>query len=233
MRAVYDLSRYPTNFNFVEFLVAATTRGATHIVFDDTKGYRPKFSKEETAKRLESILLPACALAGAGYSFGRGSGGDIDPGYHIAAPIKAFRDVGRLAKLKTVLPPAGERYTVTIRNSKRYKERNSDEESWRRFASEIGALVIEDFDTKPIHLHERMALYAGAEMNFVGANGPVALLMFSDYPFMAFYKNANPDYQKEHGFPVGSPSLPWTNERQKFFWGPDDYESIRKRWEER
>ena len=225
MHAVYDLSRYPANFNFLESLVAAATLGSKHIIFDDTRGYRAKFSKSETLRRVESILVPACALAGCTHSFGSGSG--RDPGYHISTVLKVYREQGRLEKLRSVLPAKQEKYTVTLRKSKRYPERNSDEQSWRRFASEVGAIVIDDYDAKPIHLHERMALYAGAEMNYLVANGPIGLLMFSDYPYTAFMKNVNPAYHKEHGWQVGT-QLPWANERQRFVWADDGYENIRR-----
>jgi hypothetical protein len=225
MQAFYDLSRYPANFNFVEFLVAASTLGADHIVLDDSQGYKAKFPKVETGHRVASILEPACALAGCTHEFGRKKG--IDPGYHISAVLRVFKEKGELKKLKTVLPPKTEKYTVTIRNSSRYKERNSNAEAWRKFASEIGALVIEDYADKSIHLHERMALYAGAEMNYLVANGPIGLLMFSDYPYTAFMKNVNPAYHQEHGWPVGT-QLPWANGKQLFVWANDDYENIRR-----
>lgn len=225
MQAVYDLSRYPANFNFVEFLVAAATLGANHVVFDDRNGYRAKFKKWETEERVRSILEPACALAGMSFSWNDAEDDAIDPGYHISAVIRAHEAKGRLEKLQSVLPPAKARYTVTIRNSLRYRERNSDVEAWSRFARDIGALVIEDYADKKIHLHDRMALYAGSEMNYLVANGPIGLLMFSDYPYTAFMKNVNPAYHKEHNWPVGA-QLPWANERQRFIWEADDYANL-------
>lgn len=220
MNAVYDLSRCPVNFNFLEFLIASKTLGAKRILLDDSRGYKAKYSKEETKRRMESIVFPACELADMDCEFGSGSG--MDPGYHTSAVIKAFRKCGRIAKLRSVLPVGTERFTVTLRNSKRYPERNSDQASWRKFASEIGAWVIEDFDDKPIHLHERMALYMGAEMNYMVANGPINLCFFSDAPLTAFMKNVNLAYHAEHGFPKDS-QLPWFTERQKVVWTGDSY----------
>ena len=224
MRSVYDLSKYPCNFNFFEFLVASTTAGCTHVVFDDSKGYKAKFPKEETLRRVESILIPACKLAGVTHEFGAGTG--YDPGYHIGVVLKAYREFGGIKKLRSPLPPKDIKYTVTLRNSKRYKERNSHRESWLRFAEEIGALVIEDHDDKPIDLLERMAIYSGAEMNYMVANGPVMLCFLSDAPVTAFMKNVNEAYHREHGFPVGS-QLPWFTKRQKAVWSGDSYEELR------
>lgn len=223
MQAVYDLSKYPCNFNFFEFLVASTTAGCNHVVFDDSKGYKSKFPKAETIRRVESILMPACELAGVTHEFGYGTG--YDPGYHISVVLEAYKKNGRIEKLKSPLPPKDVRYTVTLRNSKRYKERNSDRDSWLRFALEIGAVVIEDHDDEPIDLLERMSLYCGAEMNYMVANGPVMLCFLSEAPVTAFMKNVNEAYHREHKFPVGS-QLPWFNERQKAVWSGDSYEEL-------
>lgn len=226
MQAVYDLSRYPANFNFFEFLVAATTLGAKHIVFDDTSGYLPKYSRKDLGERVKSILEPACALAGCTFSYGRGKG--LDPGYHIDVVVKAFHETGGIKRLVSVNPPAKVDYTVTLRNSKRYPERNSSDD-WRRFADEIGAVVIEDYGDKPIHMHDRMALYCGAKMNFTVANGPMYLCMFSEAPYMAFMKNVNPVYHTEHEFPVGS-QLPWAVKNQTCVWSGDSYDEIKSAW---
>jgi len=220
MRACYDLSRYPCNFNFLEFLVAATTLGATHIALNDAV-IKGKFPKGETDRRIRTILEPACALAGCTFDYGSGG---IDPDYHISAVLKVYRETGWIKKLRTVKPAVVNDYTVTIRNMERYPQRNSGKD-WRRFAEEIGAVVIEDYGDKPIDLHDRMALYAGSRMNYCVANGPVELLMFSDYPFTSFMKNVDRDYHARHGFHVGT-QLPWNGKNQRFIWGDDSYERL-------
>jgi hypothetical protein len=225
MRAVYSLDQYPANFNFLEWLVAAKTLGATSVVFDQSNGYKPKFTKEDTAKRMDSILEPSVALAGLEYEYGSGPG--LDPGYHISNVLRVYRKVGRLEKLKSVKPPVKCKYTVTLREYGRYKERNSSPD-WRRFAEEVGAVLIEDYSKKPIHLHDRMALYAGAGMNFMVGNGPGSLLMYSDYPYIIFNGKVNRQYHKEHGW-LDEP-LPWANENQRVIWEVDTYENIRKVW---
>lgn len=223
MRAVYNLAERPCNFNFFEFLVASTTAGCNHVVFDDSRGYKPKYKKDETQRRIESILIPGCELAGVTYEFGEGRG--YDPGHHISAVIKAYRKFGRIERLKSALPKGDVKYTVTLRNSTRYPERNSDRKSWLRFAGEIGAVVIEDFGDQPIDLIERMALYMGAEMNYMVANGPGILCFLSEAPFTSIMKNVNLAYHSEHGFPKGS-QLPWFTDRQKVVWSGDSYEEL-------
>ena len=223
MEAVYNLSRYPANFNFVEFLVAARTLGATHINFDDREGVRPKFPLAQTIQRLNSIVFPACKFAGCTYGAG---GGGIDPGYHISAVMKVWKETGRIEKL-TPPPPTKCQYTVTLRDYERYKQRNSNREAWICFAEQIGAVVIDDWSRKPITLEERFSLYAGAEMNFMVSTGPAALCMFSDVPYCIWFKAPDKDYHAQHGFPVGS-QLPWANDRQVCLWEDDSLENLAK-----
>jgi len=223
LNAVYDLSRYPANFNFLEFLVAATTRGATHIAFNEENGVRPKFSLIQTMERLESIVFPSCKFAGCTY--GAGSEG-IDPGYHISAVMKAWKDTGRIRKL-TPPEPIPCKYTVTLRDYDRFPQRNSNREVWLEFAREIGAVVIDDWYRKKITIEKRFALYAGADMNFMVATGPSALCMFSEVPYCIWLKAPNKAYHQEHGFPVGS-QLPWANDRQVCLWEEDSRENLRK-----
>lgn len=225
MNAIYDLSRYPANFNFVEFLVAAATRGADHIVFDRTNGLVKKYPDVQAEVRIQSILEPACALAGCSFEHGTKKQG-IDTGYHISAVLKAFDEFGKIKKLTTVLPPKEVRYTVTLRNMIRCKERNSNKEEWLRFAKQIGAHVIEDWFDKPIHLHERMAYYAGAKMNYFVANGPGILCECSDYPYTVFLKGISKNYHEQCGW--YKRDLPFAASNQHVLWGEDTYDNMIK-----
>lgn len=226
MEAVYDLFLSPANFNFTEFLVAAKTYGATGIVLDDTGGYMDKFNPDVTYERMESIVEPSCALAGLPFRYGPRESGQIDCGYHISAPLKAFNTCGKLEKLNTVKPAGTARYTVTIRNYGRRSRRNSDRHAWLRFADRIKAFVIEDWYDNPIHLHDRMALYAGAEMNFGTCGGPMSLCYFSDYPYTILMKNLDIGYMKSHGISCTG-DFQWANKNQNCVWSSDDsYENI-------
>lgn len=222
MKAHYGLGHYRANFNFLEFLVASASQGANHVVFSTDKP-RPYYSPEETERRVKSILEPACALAGCTFSHGNEPG--INPGYHISAVINAHKN-GRIRKLKTVLPPKSEKYTVTLRNTSENANRNSNEDDWREFAQEIGAFVIEDWSDKPIHLHERMAYYAGAKMNYFVANGPMMLCLLSDYPYTAFMDGVNEKYHQRNGF--WRIQLPWANKNQKAVWNGASPKNMRR-----
>lgn len=225
MQAVYRFDRYPASFNFLEFLVAAKTYGATEIVLDVSHGHTLKYTLKETEQRVKSIVEPCCALAGLPFVYGKTAPGMIDCGYHFAVPVKAWKDCGWLAKLKSVKPSKVVQYTVTLRNSTRQPRRNSNTTAWRRFAEEIGAKVFEDWSDEPIHLHDRMAYYAGAEMNFFSNGGMSALGIFSDYPYTILMNKAYNPYLDANGWKRGD-QIPWALPNQTTVWEEDTYENL-------
>ena len=204
--------------------------GATEIVFDKSNPNCGKWPKDTVLRRFESILWPGPALLGLKRSIGT-VGAQLAP-YHQSDLVRLARSGVQFPRLKSVLPPGKARYTVTLRKTQRIASRNSNEDDWRIFAEEIGALVIPDYDDEPIHLHERMALYAGAEMNFFVTNGPALLCELSDYPSMAF------DNQKSTLAHIGVPfgeKYPFMRENQFLIYEPDDLPVIRrhfKAWRE-
>jgi hypothetical protein len=213
VKANYNLRECPASFNFIEFLVTATTYGVDHIVFDITQG-STKFKGQELEERIHSILIPACKLAGCSYEFGPFTGETF--GYHISSVLKAYKEKGFIKKL--VSPVKGsDRFTVTLRNYERHPEKNTNDE-WREFGKRIGARIIEDYYDVPISLEERFSLYAGAEMNYFGQNGPAILCLLSDYPYTAYLpvKGKWESYHRVHGW--YKEQLPWANENQKVIW---------------
>ena len=185
MRALYDLGKMIASFNFFEWLLLAQAAGAKKIVVNVSSPKTNKWEKETVRRRARSIILPGPALAGLPVEIGEEGVQPVSlPA--SAALVSHWKRGGKFRRLETVKPAGNERYTVTLRNTQRANGRNSDEDAWRVFADEIGARVIEDYDVVPIHLHQRMALYAGAEMNFFVSNGPAILCSFTEYPCMIF-----------------------------------------------
>jgi hypothetical protein len=223
VKALYPLSRFIAGFDFFPWLVMQKAAGATEIVFDTRRPRTHKWPLETVMRRFESILWPGPALLGLPCSIGT-EGAQLAP-YHQSDLIRLVRAGLQVPRLRSVLPPGKERYTVTLRRTERGASRNSREPDWRAFADEIGARVIEDYDVEPIHLHQRMALYAGAEMNFFVTNGPVMLCFLSEYPAMGF------DVQNSHmvkiGVPFGEP-YPWLLPQQRQIYEPDTLEVIRR-----
>jgi hypothetical protein len=219
MRALYDLSRYLTSFNFYEWLVQAEADGATSVLFDVRRIRQDKWPAHIAHERFLSICKPGPALIGLPYEIGT-----IDPvgardfGAPGGARLVKFCKSGRTFKrLRTVKPAGSERYTVTLRRTQRAPGRNSNEAVWRDFARGIGARVIPDYEDEPIHMHDRMALYAGAEMNFFCSNGPGILCSLSEYPCMMFNTHHARESLIGDGMKEGE-QYPWMLANQRAIW---------------
>jgi len=221
MRALYDLGSYLTSFNVCEWIAQAEAAGATVVVFDIRRMRGNKWPHDISMRRFRSICEPMPALIGLPHE--TFDAGDAPTNAHdIATPggkplVDFWRSGRRFKRFRSVLPPGKERYTVTLRKTQRSPLRDSDEAVWRTFAGEIGARVIPDYDVEPIHLHERMALYAGAEMNFFVSNGPGILCSMSEYPCMMFNTHHAAGSLKSDGIGYGE-QYPWMLENQRAIW---------------
>jgi hypothetical protein len=167
--------------------------GATTIVFDTTAARSNKFPMTVTMERFHSICEPGPALIGLPYeTFNADTSPQRNaarlPGYITGGKplVDRWKAGQKFKRLKTVKPPGTERYTITLRNTARDPIRNADRAMWHEFSKEIGARLIPDYSEQPIHLHERVALYAGAEMNIFISNGPGVLCSMTEYPCMMF-----------------------------------------------
>lgn len=232
MRALYDCARYLTSFNCAEWLVQVEALGATKIVFDARMIRADKWPHPYNVRRFESICEPMPALIGLPHETWR-NGVNVDlkakdivkPG---GGPLVAFwKAGGRFKRLRTVKTPGTERYTVTLRKTQRSPLRDSDESVWREFAMEIGALLIPDYDVKPIHLHDRMALYAGAEMNFFVSNGPGILCSLTEYPMLLFNTHHARESLIGDGMKEGE-QYPWMLANQRAIWEQATPQNLRE-----
>lgn len=226
--ASYRLRNMIAGFDFFPWLIMQKVAGAEAVAFDLSSPKTVKFTPEEIRRRYESILKPGPALLGMESMESRSGAFYIAGGQQEL--VDHCRKVGpNIPRLRSVLPPGNERYTVTLRTTRRWPGRNSREDAWRTFASEIGARIIPDYDVEPIGLHERMALYAGAEMNFFVTNGPVMLCFLSEYPAIGF------DVQNSPMIPLGIPmgeSYPFLLPQHKQVYEPDTLENIRKHFDQ-
>jgi hypothetical protein len=229
MIAAYDLRHFSASFEFFYWLVLVKALGATRIFIDASRPKTSKMSINEIKARIYNTLIPGCALAGLSgkikYKFPvRG-----DMTHSITDFRKWFMSGGKFERLQSVKEPADCRYTVTIRNHTIATNRNSNETAWRQFAEEIGAVVIEDYYVKPIDLHDRMALYAGAKMNFGVCNGPVALLSLTPYPMKMFVPTQSArNSQVKAGNELEAERFPWMLPSQRLIWREDTIENLRE-----
>lgn len=201
----------------------AKALGATEIVIDPTDARSDKWPRDAVMRRLESILLPGAEFAGLPSRLG--TDGDVLDHPDISRLIAFVRGGGKIERLRSVLPPGESKYTVTLRKTSRAPERNSNEGDWRNFANSIGARVIEDYDTHPIGIQERMALYAGAEMNFFVVSGPSHLCSLAGLPCMIFAATESEAHFRKRGIERGQ-NWPWAVDGQYLIWEPDNLASL-------
>src|SRR5262249_54239603 len=149
---------------FFLWLVVMQADGAEEIVLDFSNPKTSKFPREDVLERGRNIIAPGVALAGLPMRYGTDASDFCAFG---ASPLWDWIRSGRdFKRLRTVKPAVQCDFTVTIRRNRYAKMRNSNFDAWHKFAERIGAIVIEDFYDQPIPLHDRVALYAGAKMNF-------------------------------------------------------------------
>lgn len=239
MRALYDLSRYLTSFNFFEWVVQAEANGATTVVFDIRRIRSDKWPLDVARRRFWSICDPGPALIGLPREvFDESTGGAPTRAHDIAkpggAPLVTFWNLGRrFRRLRTVREPYTTPYTVTLRKTQRSPLRDSDENVWLPFAKKIGATVIRDYDDQPLHLHDRVALYAGAKMNFFVSNGPGVLCSLTEYPCMLFNTHHARESLMGDGLWDGA-QYPWMLPNQRAIWEqatPESLETHFRHWE--
>jgi|SRR5262245_61061 len=224
MIAVYRLSDQSASFEFFFWLCYVVARGARETICDISNPKTTKMSQQDIDLYLESVIIPGAAFAGVPISVQTGAHGMTASARDLLPYVRAG---GQFKRLETVKPPGTAPYTVTLRNHKRAKNRNSGP-AWRQFAEEIGATIIEDYADKPMHIHDRMALYAGAKMNFTVCNGPAGMLALSPYPQRMFVPNqSSRNAQVKFGVELEAERWPWMSQVQRLVWKEDTIENLR------
>jgi hypothetical protein len=219
--ATYSLSKYLANFDFFNWLVMVQAEGATEVYLDiENPKVKGTLVVPETMRRFHSIIEPGPALAGLPSKLGRCAGGPDIFAPHL---IRWFKSGKMFARLKSPKHPVTVDFTVTLRHHHLgMNERDSNREVWIKFAERIGAAVIDDWYDKPIHLHDRMALYAGAKMNFGVCNGPVHLISLTPYPVTMFVNSKSArGTQTWYGNDVDQ-KYPWMLSNQHIIWKDDN-----------
>ncbi len=224
--ARYDLAFRVASFDFFIWATHARLLGATSIVFGIDKVRSRKWSPEEIMRRYYSIVRPGAELMGLPWREGDGG---VTIGTH---KLQGLLELKRwdFPRIVTKVPPGKAKYTITLRRTDHKKFRNSIERVWREFAKEIGAHIIEDWYVDPITLEERLALYAGAEMNFGVVNGPMGLLYCSPYPMMMFDCKSCAFAWKQHGISEGQ-QLPFALPDQRLIWSKQEPKTLRQEFD--
>lgn len=244
--AIYDLTKMPTTYDFAAWAVMARTHGLerVHFVIDGPIAHW-KYSEDIAWKRFATVVLPICKLARLSYSVGARMEGPQFP-YHGGDVCRLYRERGSVKKLEPTVTWDRKGYvTITMRESFRNTHRNSNKEAWGRFekylsGKNVDVMVIPECEDAPINVEHRMAWYWGADMNMGVAQGPMALCVFSDAPYITLNQNpkdttgqAQYDIDRllvKTGFPPGS-QYDFRTDRQILIWEPDSFENIVRAYE--
>jgi hypothetical protein len=172
----------------------------------------------------------------------------------LQAPTETKAEMATWLANHVGLPPV----VITLREAGHTPHRNSDIESWVKFARFLqsqGERVVfvrdtskadeplEDFTICPQasrNLHSRMALNELAKINTLSSNGPVGLLLFSRCPWLQFIDIKEdgfiypPDTRRfwrvKQGVEVGD-QYPWSLPNQRIIWAKDTFANIMDAWQ--
>lgn len=230
---LYDMARRPSSFDIIPCISTAMAYGETHVRFV-LGGWKPKnYNIRQAEERYASIVEPSVALFGLTHSVGEREGKEYS--HYLHKSMKAYNEVGHIGMIKCKVEPK-DYCTITLRKS-RTPQRNSKEEEWLKFANKIGkVIIIRDYEERPITIEDRMKLYAGARMNFFISNGPLALCIYSEAPYLCMRTigddtclSNSPKAMAELGITEGF-QFPWANERQRLSYLDDTCENIEKEY---
>ena len=244
MIGLYDLSHSPTTFDFVVWCAIAKTHGVNHVRFCiDGRIDTRKYDDVTGWRRFGNINAPICRLFGLTFSMSEKRDGR-EFKYLYGHANQTYRAFGRIETIP-LSAPRSDYITITLRESFRHSYRDSNKAAWLRVQKELESrgkrvFVIHDCERAPMLIEDRMALYAGAEMNLGVANGPMALCHYSAAPYITFnMAPVRPQGETSYdcvklmassGFMLGDQLL-WRNERQLLVWEPDSFENIMEAYE--
>lgn len=212
VRAYYDLTRQPASWDFWTWITLMRARGATRVVFDPAVGFKYRDRPvAEQQQMFDEVVLPICELFGLEHCLDRERPGDLR-GQHIYR--HGITQVRHEELMQFALEPAGPP-TVTLRQSRKHPERDSDPAVWLPFAEAIGARVIEDAWVTPLSVRERFEIYRRSPMNYFANNGPGGAAMWSNLPALM----VNPPGACVEWVPRGE-QYPFATEHQRMYWGP-------------
>ena len=213
-------------------------------------------------QQFDNIVKPALALIGAVETDRIGACKNFYASRDIVAASRAGEKVPSLQAPRGIWRGSRGHVTITLREIDFWPHRNSNLKAWLMFALDLqrkgehvifvrdtaraddaleGLTGIEDTD--PVaskDLLHRMVLYCMAKCNLFVSNGPGALAVFSDRPYLQFIEptddshpyvaNTRKFWREQQGIEVGE-QWPWARPDQRIVWAKDDYETIVQAWE--
>lgn len=264
----YNLALQALSFDFVNWLVdAEMTRrragapGPLKVAFFRGKDYDRLAEINNRVGWLDNVFRPALAFVGAVEDDaalpGRNKGPTI-----LRDVVRAARAGERVPTFKTdkrCAPELQGAVTITLREAAHNPGRNSAAEEWFRFGHWLkrqGEKVVFVRDTakasEPLDgfltcppasrdLHERLALYEGAKINYFAENGPVTLAVFGTRPWVSFVDIQGDDHPEAARTPffwreifdmAPGDQYPWSGPDQRIVWKAAAFENMVETWHE-
>lgn len=252
MNLTYDLGRCPASWDFLQWLINVklflNSRDDPEFGVHFKPGPKDGFRNDTLARPIEQrraildhVMRPALQLIGAK---------EVKEGVENNIPyVPSFAIASKGHKIpKWTIPDIDvpkNKIIITLRETTYYPERNSNLPAWLEFANGKDVIFVRDtakadeplgFETSPRASRDflyRAALMAHAKCNLMVANGPIALSMYMDSPWLCFgtirnmpnYAPAGASWWAKMGCPVGS-QFPWSNDKQRMTWNLDTVDNI-------
>jgi hypothetical protein len=261
----YNVAEAPLSFDFPHWLIdqemTRIREGAPaplKVAFWFGRDGKAWIESTQRVGVLENVLRPMLSMIGAVET--EDMGGRFKPFYGLRDVTEAALAGESVPVFRSNVVNMDSGYvTITLRETTTWPHRNSNMDAWLRFGAylkERGERVIYVRDTAKAHepiegevtcpaasidLHQRVALYQGAKINLFQMNGPSAMALFMDRPWLAFtepvpdghpYYPCTPGFWELMGIEQGG-QYPWCTEDQRIVWSLDSYEAIVAAWEAR
>lgn len=245
---VYDLRFSPPSFDFLTFLLLAKYHGAEGILFIPGICERKtgQYDAKAQAKRIRTILLPACALYGMPWkatsfeaarevdvawpAYFRSTGGQLICAYTMGW-LRSIREPEPFMPTPEALSRVEHlrgRIIVHMRTMGYQLSRNTGPD-WERWAKDRNAHIVPDDE---ISLDVRLALHEVAGLNMGVSCGTMVLSEYSEHrPYVILKRlagefSSNKEFFAMQGWKIGD-QVPWAGKHQVAIWNDkDDYETI-------
>jgi len=269
-QVLYDFNKDPVSFDFIPWLATAEMarrreNAAAPLNISFVAKPTRVMTPHDCEPFIDNVIKPAAALFGAVEN--------LVPQKVRHPFFTGLRDVGRAydkgEEVPQIVVPQeaadamrdalqGRRpVTITLRESERHPQRNSNLDEWYRLAMWLcqrGEDVIFVRDTAKAretiagfaicpeastHLHTRAALYSQAKANLFVQNGPFALAVHTQVPWLLFADIGEHSVEECHQpgnwqmvMPTGEDGqLPWATHQQRIVYAPDTFESMSTAYE--
>lgn len=262
----YNLANGPLGFDFLVWLVdAEMTRrrenapGPLKVAFWLGRDAEDRINQDRRRSWLDNVFRPLLPMLGAVEDstamLGRSKAVFVT--HDIVAAAKAGEAVPQLSLPGRRTHKPRPYVTITLRESSHWPHRNSNLPAWLQFAAHLeknGERVVFVRDTEradePLegfmtssfasrNMRARHELYERSKANLFVSNGPAALALFGNRPWLQFvdvesdgssYAPNTARFWAEQAGVAPGEQYPWSRPDQRLVWAPDTFHNIMTAW---